>query len=311
MSTKQKHEGRSLSDLVDFPLQAALSGTTSKQDDEDLHASVERDGLQRPIEVLPKNRAGLPVDSIFDGHRRKLALVALGKRQTIVCVRYDLATADRATIDRMFLEANSVRRQLDPLAKAFIAAKQMEIEHSRPLGDLLEGGWEADELRDRIGKMLGISGRHLSRLLRVIRTPIEVQAAVRCKQLSIVSAEKVAGLPKSVQDEIAGRIRTGNNPKTIVESVVGTAAGEPRCVETSFRRYLKALSKSVEHLGDGLQEIKFSPKPEELVALESACELNTRLIDRLRRNEQRNAVKQERSLKQLKRLTGGRKKRQG
>ena len=306
-----KRESRCPADLVDYPLQAVFAGTTSEQDDKDLNVSIGNDGLKDPIEILPANEAGLPSDTILDGHRRRDALVASGESTVPVLVRYDLATTDRATIDRLFLEVNTMRRQLDPLAKAFIAAKQMEIEHSRPLADLLEGGWEADELRDRIGKMLGISGRHLSRLLRVIRTPIEVQAAVRCKQLSIVSAEKVAGLPKSVQDEIAGRIRTGNNPKTIVESVVGTAAGEPRCVETSFRRYLKALSKSVEHLGDGLQEIKFSPKPEELVALESACELNTRLIDRLRRNEQRNAVKQERSLKQLKRLTGGRKKRQG
>lgn len=139
MSAKPRQERRSLLDLVDYPLQAAFSGTTSRQDDEDLRSSIERDGLQSRIEILPQNGAGLPADLILDGHRRKSALLALGKESASVSVRYDLATADRDTIDRMFLEANSVRRQLDPLAKAYIAARQMEIEHSRPLADLLDG----------------------------------------------------------------------------------------------------------------------------------------------------------------------------
>ena len=146
---------------------------------------------------------------------------------------------------------------------------------------------------------MGISGRHLSRLLNVIRTPIEVQVAVRCRQLSIVAAEKVAGLHQSQQDEIAVRIRAGDAPKSVVESVAGTTAERTRSAETSYRRYMRALDRCVEHLSDGLQDIKFSPKPEELAALESACDLNSRLLDRLQRNEQRNAVRRERSMKEL------------
>ena len=299
MKTKTKLERRRLADLIDHPHQPAYAGTTTKQDDEDLKRSISEDKLRDAIEIIPENQAGLPANSIFDGHRRKVALLALGKKSAPVLVRYDLATADRATIDRLFLEANTVRRQLDPLAKAYIAAKQMEIEHSRPLADLLDGGWETDELRDRIGKMLGISGRHLSRLLNVIRTPIEVQAAVRQKKLSIVLAEKVAGLSQLEQHEIAVRISAGDAPKSAVESVVGTAAGKPKCVETSFRRYLEALSKSVEHLGDGLEQIRFSPEPGEITVLERASWLNEALVKRLRTNERRNAGTRNHALKAI------------
>lgn len=296
MNRKPKLERRRLADLVDHPHQPAYAGTTTEQEDEDLKFSISEDKLRDPIEIIPENQASLPANTIFDGHRRKIALLALGEKTVAVLVRYDLANADRPTIDRLFLDANSVRRQLDSIAKAYIAAKQMEIEHNRPLGELLEGGWEADELRDRVGKLLGLSGRHLSRLLNVIRTPIEVQAAVRQKKLSIVLAEKVAALSQSQQGEIAERIRAGEDAKVVVESVVGTVTAKPKNVETAYVRYLRALEKSVEHLRDGLHEIKFAPKPEELAVLDSASELNTALAKQLRTNEQRNEGKRGRAL---------------
>jgi hypothetical protein len=91
----------------------------------------------------------------------------------------------------------------------------------------------------------------------------------------------------------------GDVPKSVVESAVGTAAGKPKCVETSFRRYLTALSKSVEHLGDGLKQIRFSPEPDEIAVLERASRLNEALVKRLRTNERRNAGKLNLALKAI------------
>ena len=297
MKTKPKLERRRLADLLDYPLQGVYAGTTTKQDDEDLKVNIDEEGLRDPIEILPANEAGLPPDTILDGHRRRDALVACGETVVPVLVRYDLANADRPTIDRLFLDANSVRRQLDPIAKAYIAAKQMEIEHNRPLGELLEGGWETDELRERVGNLLGISGRHLSRLLNIVCAPLEVQAAVRQKKLSIVLAEKVAGLSESAQDEIADRIRAGDTPKGVVESFVRSAAGKPRDVETSLRRYLKALTTTLEHLPGAVKEIRFAPKPDEMAVLKRASELNTALAKQLQANERRNAGQLDRAVK--------------
>ena len=170
---------RPLAFLVEYPLQQALAGTTTEEDDEKLRLSVEEVGVKEPLDIIPTNGAGLPKNTILDGHRRRAALGQLGEETAPVRIRYDLASADRATLDKLFLEANSIRRQLDPVARAYIAVKLIEIERERPLDEIMSIGYEAREVMERVGKLLTISGRHLSRLLRVIQTPIEVQAAVR------------------------------------------------------------------------------------------------------------------------------------
>jgi hypothetical protein len=84
--------------------------------------------------------------------------------------------------------------------------------------------------------------------------------------------------------------------KGVVESFVRSAAGKPRDVETSLRRYLKALTTTLEHLPGEIKEIRFSPTKELLAVLESASDLNTSLLKKLRANEQRNEGKRGRAL---------------
>ncbi len=62
----------------------------------DLNALIEdirKNGLREKIQILPKNKAGLPADTILDGHERSRALQKLGQTDTDVVVRYDLADA--------------------------------------------------------------------------------------------------------------------------------------------------------------------------------------------------------------------------
>jgi ParB-like chromosome segregation protein Spo0J len=275
-------EHRRVAELVDHPLQSAYTGTTTEHDDEDLQESIEEHGLKDPIGILPKNKAGLRVNTIMDGHRRRDALVSLGEESTAVIVRYDLATASRETVDQEFLRANMDRRQLDPVARAYIAAKLIAIENKRSLNELMSG-YMAGEVRERVGKLVGIGGRHLSRLLRVIRTPLEVQTSVRRKKLSIVLAEKVADIPDDVQAEIADRIRAGEDAKQVVESFVGKTCRKPTRSVTEFSHYMKSLKNVLECLSDSVDEIGFSATPEELEMLKAGQKLHRELIRRLRK----------------------------
>jgi ParB-like chromosome segregation protein Spo0J len=155
-----------------------------------LAEDIRRNGLRNPPEVLPKNRAGYPPDTLVAGHMRAKALLLNGETEVEVIVKYDLADADEATIEKCFLEDNLNRRHMDMLSKARVALRRFEIEKKRPRGGLRP--FEEREARDRVGKATRTGGRNLSRYFRVLKTPPEVQNAFRAGKLALVVAEKVA-----------------------------------------------------------------------------------------------------------------------
>jgi hypothetical protein len=65
-----------------------------------------RNGPTYPIEILPKNCAGIPANTILQGHNRRAALLQSGQAETVVLVRHDLADADADTSERHFLDEN-------------------------------------------------------------------------------------------------------------------------------------------------------------------------------------------------------------
>src|SRR4051794_856350 len=99
-------EKRLLKDLKPFPAQPLFFDDLSDHELEALAEDIKRNGLRSPIEVLPKNRAGYPADSIISGHQRKRALELNGEAETTVCVRHDLADADAAAVEKAFLDDN-------------------------------------------------------------------------------------------------------------------------------------------------------------------------------------------------------------
>src|SRR3954469_20477876 len=109
-----RREKRLLRDLKPFPAQPLFFGDLSDHELEALAEDIKRNGLRNPIEVLPKNRAGYPADTIIRGHQRRRALELNGEAETTVLIRHDLADAD--AIEKCFLEDNQHRRHLDPLA---------------------------------------------------------------------------------------------------------------------------------------------------------------------------------------------------
>src|SRR5262245_32828446 len=207
-------ETRKLSDLHDHPLQGCFYGGLSEYDLKELAADIRRSrGLKEPIEVLPENRAGLPKDTIVSGHQRRRALLLNGETESAVLVRYDLATAKKATIEGEFLRANQNRRHLDALSKARGGLRLFEIEKGRPPGSLSPR--DEAEGRDRVGNILGMSGRNLQRYFSILKAPLVVQKAFQEKALTLVEAAKVGDLSPEDQTAIAFRLQAGEPAKEV------------------------------------------------------------------------------------------------
>lgn len=167
-----KEEVRKLKDLVEHPLQPLYNDGLSGQAFKEFARDV-KGGLRDKIQVLPANKAGLPANTILDGHKRKLALEHNGETFATVIVRYDLAEADALTLELKFLKFNMHREHRDTLLQARTALRIYEIEKKRPRGELK--WYEEGEARNRVGKTTGMSGRNLSRYFRLLKTHIEVQ----------------------------------------------------------------------------------------------------------------------------------------
>lgn len=187
-----------VSSLHPHPLQALTYTPCTDEEDRALMVSLRDEGQKDPVIILPDN-------TILDGHRRVTLLKQLGISDVWVDVRHDLANADPDVIEQAFLQYNFNRRQLHPLDMARIARRLYELEKDRPFKQLSPG--KQNEARDRVGKLLGgVSGRNLQRYMNVLKTPVEVQNAVKAGHLKLMLAEKIAGLPAEVQNEIGVQI---------------------------------------------------------------------------------------------------------
>ena len=148
--------------------------------------------------MMPANRAGLPKNTILDGHQRLRALLLNGESSTTVKVCYDLADVDADVVERVFIESNMLRQHKDDLLRARIALRLFELIKGGKLIRSYHG-----EARDYIGKIFGSSGRNISRYFRILRGPIPVQDAFRSKKIPLVLAEKVCELTACEQKQIS------------------------------------------------------------------------------------------------------------
>ena len=190
-----------IADLKPHPRQAELLGDAAGHEIVEHADSLRRDGLLHPVEILSDG-------TIISAHRRTAAAGIVGWEEIEVTVRDDLAAQGAEAVERRLIEDNLDRRQMGPLAvaKCCRALKLLRRPGRKRLYDAEKG-----ELRDQIGRRLGVSGRTLDRYLRVVEgTPREVRHAVEASLLPVTTAEKVAGLAKAQQEEIAKEIREGD-----------------------------------------------------------------------------------------------------
>jgi ParB/RepB/Spo0J family partition protein len=252
-TTDRKVEQWDLGRLRPHPKQGQYFSDPPPHELEELAADMKANGQLQPVEALPDG-------TIIAGHKRLAAARLLGRTKINVWVRADLA-ADPAAAERRLIEDNLNRRQLTALEVAACYRRLKEMAQYFPGGPLLDN--ERGDLRDRIGKRLGVSGRSLDRYLRALDTPQEVRAAVAAGKLAVTVAEQVAGLSKQQQAEVAEELRAGGEPREVVRRHLGAA---PRRVQNATDlkdKLVKGLLRAAADLNGRVEEVRWVTDAEE------------------------------------------------
>lgn len=202
------YEMRKIDSLKAHPLNAEAFNDVD-DDFKALMADIGAHGLQNEPHVLPNG------DLILAGHRRIEACRQLGHTEIRCRIRHDLADASPGKIAAVLINDNLHRRHLSKLGIArAISAKARA---------LCKGLGYRNARKDTIAslaRMLGISERNARRYLRALKTPMAVQNALDGGALSLILADKVAGLSAEKQRRIAKKIDNGASAKAAVTAVL-------------------------------------------------------------------------------------------
>lgn len=234
-----------LSVLKPHPEQAHYFREYSPFEYEQLKADIAANGVRVPPEVLPPgNAAGLHPWTLVKGHARCKIWGGLGHASIAVRVRHDLREVERAVIDEEFLRDNVARRQLDKLGQARAAVGLYLIERTRKgrrvSGDPLACG----ELRDRVGRIVGMSGRNLKRYMNVLAAPLEVQDAFQAGAVRLVDAARFVGLGKREREALVARLRKGDDAKAVFAEFLPRGGGRPVKAGDSMAAFVKAIERA-------------------------------------------------------------------
>jgi ParB/RepB/Spo0J family partition protein len=252
-------EKRTLAELKPHPRQAANFRASLPHEVGELADDLKRNGQLCPVECLPDG-------TLVAGHKRVAAAMLLGWPQVDVWVRHDLAAQGADASERRLIEDNLNRRQLQPLELARCYKRLKEMGRSFGLCQR-----DKAELRDQIGKKLGMSGRNLDRYLRVLEcTPQEVQDAVSAGSLAVTLAEKVASLSRAEREKVAAEIRAGEDPSEVVRRHVRPARTTHKKAKDAVNAFLLALGRGVNDLAGRVDQIGIRISAEEARLLDDA-----------------------------------------
>ena len=274
-SSRQQRQRLKIKLLLSHPLQSTFYSQTTKDENDRFVEDLRQHGQRDAIVVVPVK--GKPRRyMILDGHRRVWAFGVVGWDGIEAIIRYDLADADEAQVEAEFLQYNLNRRHLHQIDRARIALRQFQIEKGRPRGVVRPV--DEREARDRVGKVMDMSGRNLSRYFQLLLAPLEVQNAVRDGELGLVAGEKVARLPKEGQAEIAERLRAGEQAKDVVAAYMKSRNGRHQKAADGFFRLLKDIERALDDLEDRPHEVYRLTIKENTPLLERGRQLITKLM---------------------------------
>ena len=220
--------------------------------------------LDHPVEALPDG-------TLLDGHQRLVAAKALEWKSLPTLVRHDLA-GDPAAAERRLLEVNMLRKQLDPIDRARLAMRIMELDKGEPAGGLPD--WRVSELDDHIATSLGVCRRHAKRLRKIVTcASIDVQAAISAGRLPILVAEKLAYLAPEDKARFDAEVAAGGDPAVIAPGYVTEAKRAAPNTSKQVARFMDSLARGLDDF-EG-REIAVWCGDEE-------CERLLRTVDRLR-----------------------------
>jgi hypothetical protein len=228
--------------------------------------------------VPPRNDAGLPPYTIIMGHTRRAILMELGIAESEVVVRYDLARATRVRVKELFLLDNVARRQQDRLGLARAAIGLFEIERANKGGRVSRDLLGEEEVRDRVGKIIGMSGRNLQRYLCILKAPVEVQNAHADGLLTLVQASRVATLSETEQRQLAARLRGGEDAKKVFLNYFPFRANEHVKVGNAVASFARALDAAKADLSERLDQVRAGQVRRHEAALRRGRELIRQLL---------------------------------
>lgn len=263
---------------------------------EALLVDMQINGLRSPIIVLPDG-------TIVSGHQRVAAAKQLGWTEIDAIVRDDLVGDPQAVV-QLFVAENLFRRQLSPIQRARCAKQLFEalLHDDYPRLDVCSHG----PVRDYIGELLGVSGREVSRIVRVLKTPVEVQTAYDNGHLSLTRAGAVAGRPPETREAIAADIRAQGigRAREIVEKHLSGGEGDDAGTATeAYAGFVRQLRRGMEKLKPDLEKIIPGPFYEKRVAtLESAIPFVKALLELEARHRRRAEEDTEKAINRLKKF---------
>jgi ParB-like chromosome segregation protein Spo0J len=209
---------------------------------EDMRVHKQKD----PVEILPDG-------TVLAGHQRIRAARLLGWMEVDVVIRYDLAEAGAAAQEKYIIVNNLVRRHLSPLGRARCIRHLLEIEAKKRPGGL--DGRRKEDVKKELVERLNLSLRSVNRYLLVLEALPEVQNAFDHGELSLINAGKVALLRQSVQDEIAQRIRSGEQAGRVVAECLAAWDACTGNVNRFLERMLAVIRRETPRLRGRLDEL--------------------------------------------------------
>ena len=225
-----------ISELKTNLQQESIYGEPSPLEYQRLRENIEANGLRdRPVVTT----AGV----ILDGHQRVKIMRELGETEIQVSVAEEMTENEE---ERYFLEANAVRRELDPVCRARVIKRRFELE-LKEKGSRLSPGAMDGEFRDRIAAEMGMSGRQASRYLQLISLPKYIQDAVSTNALPMTQAIAVDSFSNAEKKQLEKRVGDGEQVAAVVKDIRAkkSAARKPN---DQFKTLSQFLQKNLTNL---------------------------------------------------------------
>lgn len=167
--------------------------------------------------------------------------------KTISCwLREDLEELGEDAVEARFLEDNLNRRQLSKLAIARTYQRLKEL-HQDDWGSSHEA---CGDLRDHLGKRIGMSGRQLDRYVRMLDATIVVQQAFERGSLSQKQVLAFFRLYEEDQQAVVEAIEAGEDARQFIDEMPQCNPNQPWGIDRMLRSLNKAV-RSVRNKLDG------------------------------------------------------------
>lgn len=264
-----------LDKLKPHPLQAEIFSDLADAQLEELADDMDARGLRHAIEITSDY-------VIIAGHQRVRAARKLEWTEIEAIIRTDLEDEGRAAIEEHLIADNLHRRQLSKLDIARCVKRLADMyDAEEPPANCNESIDRHVLMRDRVGAIVGYSGRHIDRLLAILQAPAVVQQAYEAGQLTLAEAAKAGSLHAGHQAEILAKIESGMTVREALAPFLRRLK-HYKSPAATYNKLLTALERATDELAPAVEFVPIRPSEVEahITTLRRAMELLDRLLSR-------------------------------